>query len=65
MPSVLIRLNELKKIYREQNFNFTKEQQEAYNVLLSRRREDVSGFYRDGKVWTGSSVPGKIIEESV
>jgi len=65
MASVLIRLNELKKIYREQDFRFTKEQQEAYNVLLKRRHEDISGFYRDGKVWIGSSLAGKPIDESV
>ena len=62
-PTVLQRLNELRVIWREQNFKFTKEQEEAYNVLLARRKERVSQLIKEGRMWTGPSELGKPLEE--
>ena len=62
-PTVLQRLNELRLLWREQNFKFTPEQQEAYNVLLARRKERVSELIKEGRVWIGPSDYGKPVEE--
>jgi len=53
----------LKEEYKRQDFNFTKEQRERYNVLLNRRREEVKEWYKEGKVWIGPSKAGKNLEE--
>ena len=53
----------LKEEYKRQDFNFTKEQQERYNVLLNRRREEVKEWYKEGKVWIGPSNVGKALAE--
>jgi hypothetical protein len=53
----------LKEEYKRQDFNFTKEQRERYDVLLNRRREEVKEWYKDGKVWIGPSKAGKNLEE--
>ena len=62
-PTVLQRLSELRLMWREQNFVFTKEQQQAYDVLLARRRERVSELIKEGRVWSGPSEAGKTLEE--
>ena len=62
-PTVLQRLNELRLLWREQNFVFTKEQQQAYDVLLARRRERVSELIKEGRVWSGPSEAGKPLAE--
>ena len=62
-PTVLQRLSELRLMWREQNFVFTKEQQQAYDVLLARRRERVSELIKEGRVWSGPSEAGKPLEE--
>jgi hypothetical protein len=53
----------LKEEYKRQDFNFTKEQRERYDVLLNRRREEVKEWYKEGKVWIGPSKAGKNLEE--
>lgn len=53
----------LKEEFKRQDFTFTKEQQERYNVLLNRRREEVKQWYKDGKVWIGPSNAGKALAE--
>jgi long-subunit acyl-CoA synthetase (AMP-forming) len=53
----------LKEEFKRQDFNFTKEQQERYDVLLNRRREEVKQWYKDGKVWIGPSNVGKALAE--
>jgi len=53
----------LKEEFKRQDFTFTKEQQERYNVLLNRRREEVEQWYKDGKVWIGPSTAGKALVE--
>ena len=53
----------LKEEYKRQDFNFTKEQRERYDVLLNRRREEVKEWYKEGKVWIGPSTAGKALVE--
>ena len=43
-------LNNMKQVWRDNNFVFTKEEQERYNELLELRRARVSQFYEEGRV---------------
>ena len=52
---VLKRLNELRKVYQEQTFKFTSEQQKEYDNLKEMRRERVKYFYDNDRVWKGPS----------
>lgn len=51
--NVLDHINELKKIWREQNFTFTKDQAEQFNMLMQARRERVDYFHEENLVWKG------------
>ena len=51
---VLKRLNELRKVYQEQTFKFTSEQQKEYDNLNQIRRERVKYFYDNDLVFKGS-----------
>ena len=44
-------LMSLKEAYRRQNFTYTTEQQAQYKELLAIRRQLVSQWHKDGKVW--------------
>ena len=48
-------LMSLKETYRKQNFSYTTEQQAQYKELLAIRRQQVSQWHKDGKVWIGPS----------
>ena len=52
---VLKRLNELRKVYQEQTFKFTSEQQKEYDNLKEVRIERVKYFYDNDLVWKGSA----------
>ena len=52
---VLKRLNELRKVYQEQTFKFTSEQQKEYDNLKEVRRERVKYFYDNDLVWKGNA----------
>ena len=52
---VLKRLNELRKVYQEQTFKFTSEQQKEYDNLKEVRRERVKYFYDNDLVFKGSA----------
>ena len=54
--NVLSHINELNKVWREQNFKFTKEQQTEYDLLLQARRERVDYFYKENLVWKGPYI---------
>ena len=54
--NVLPHLEDLRKIWREQDFRFTKDQQEQYDLLLQARRERVSFFYESNRVQVGPKV---------
>lgn len=47
---VLPHLNELKIVWRRQDFVFTKQQKEEYELLLTARRERVRYFYKNNLV---------------
>jgi hypothetical protein len=50
IPNVLSHIKELKEAWRRQDFTFTKQQQEEYDLLLATRRERVKQFYAEGRV---------------
>jgi hypothetical protein len=52
--NVLPHIQELKDTWRKQDFTFTKEQQEQYDLLIAARRERVKYFYDNGLVSKGS-----------
>tara|TARA_X000001382_G_C3115839_1_gene161527 strand:- start:9 stop:179 length:171 start_codon:yes stop_codon:yes gene_type:complete len=56
-------MKELRQMWRDNNFFFTPEQQEAYEVLSARRKERVLELYKEGRVWSGPSEAGKPLEE--
>lgn len=45
IPNVLPHIQELRETWRRQDFIFTKQQQEEYDLLLATRRERVKYFY--------------------
>ncbi len=57
--AVLRSLTDMKKLYKDQNFSFSKDQQGKYNLLLELRRARVKSFYDDSRVWVGPSEAGK------
>ena len=57
--NVLPHLQDLKKKWRDQDFRFTKEQQEEYDMLMQARRERVAWFYETNRVQVGPKVTKK------
>ena len=51
--NVLPHIRELKDAWRRQDFKFTKQQQEEYDLLMIARRERVKYFYDNGLVSKG------------
>ena len=45
--NVLPHMQELRQQWREQDFRFTKEQQDQYDMLLQARKERVAWFYEN------------------
>ena len=58
--NVLPHLNELRDKLRQQNFIFTKDQQDQYDMLLQARRERVAFFYETDRVQKGPKVTKKV-----
>ena len=54
IPNVLPHIQELKTLWRKQDFMYTKQQTEEYELLLATRRERVKQFYAEGRVFKGS-----------
>jgi len=52
--NVIPHIRELKETWRRQDFTFTKQQQEEYDLLIAARRERVKYFYAEGLVFKGS-----------
>lgn len=48
--NVLPHLQELKTLWRQQDFRYTKDQREQYDMLVAARRERVKYFYEAGLV---------------
>tara|TARA_R100000005_G_scaffold82200_1_gene49814 strand:+ start:204 stop:431 length:228 start_codon:yes stop_codon:yes gene_type:complete len=61
--NVLPHLDDLRKTWRQQNFFFTKDQQDQYDMLMQARRERVAWFYETNRVQIGPKVTKK--EETV
>ena len=60
--NVLPHLQELRKTWKDQDFRFTKEQQEEYDILLQARKERVKFFYETNRVQVGPKVIKKVEE---
>ena len=60
--NVLPHLEDLRKVWKQQDFRFTKEQQEEYDMLLQARRERVKFFYESHRVQVGPKVVKKVEE---
>ena len=60
--NVLPHLNELRDTWRLQNFSFTKDQQDQYDMLMQARRERVRWFYETNRVQVGPKVIKKAEE---
>jgi hypothetical protein len=54
--NILHHINDLKDAWRRQDMTYTKQQSEAYSILLQARRERVRGFYAEGRVFKGSKA---------
>jgi hypothetical protein len=48
--NVLPHIREMKESWRRQDFTYTKQQQEEYNLLIAARRERVKYFYDNDMV---------------
>ena len=58
--NVLPHLKELRDTWRVQNFTYTKDQQEQYDMLMQARRERVAFFYETDRVQKGPKVAKKV-----
>jgi len=59
---ILHQLNDLRKVWKTQNFKFTKEQREEYEMLQALRRARVTQMYEENMV-VKSSAPAKKVAE--
>ena len=57
--TILRELQELRKVWRDNNFNLTKEQQSRYTELIELRRAFITHWEENGLVWKGPSNVGK------
>jgi hypothetical protein len=63
--NVLPHLQELRNTWRVQNFTYTKDQQQKYDMLLQARRERVAWFYETDRVQKGPKVAKKVEDVQV
>ena len=56
---IIRELQELRKTWRVQNFNYTSSQQNRYDELMMLRRAFISKWEEDGLVWKGPPNVGK------
>jgi hypothetical protein len=54
IANVLPHIKELKDAWKKQDFVFSKQQREEYNLLITTRRERVKQLYAEGRVFKGS-----------
>ena len=57
--NVLPHLQDLRKVWKEQDYRFTKSQQEEYDMLMQARRERVAWFYETNRVQVGPKIVKK------
>ena len=60
--NVLPHLQDLRKVWKQQDFRFNKEQQEEYDILMQARKERVKFFYESKRVQVGPKVTKKVEE---
>jgi hypothetical protein len=60
--NVLPHLQDLRKTWKLQDFKYTKDQQEQYDMLVQARRERVAFFYETDRVQKGPKVAKKVEE---
>jgi len=64
--NVLPQLRELEATWRRQDFKYTKQQQEEYDLLIATRRARVAYFYENDLVSVGSKASqDKLAEDNV
>jgi len=61
--NVLPHLEDLRKTWKLQDFRFTKDQQDQYDMLMQARRERVAWFYETNRVQVGPKVNKAKTEE--
>jgi hypothetical protein len=61
--NVLPHLEDLRRTWRQQDFKYTKDQQEQYDMLVQARRERVAFFYETERVQKGPKISVKKVEE--
>ena len=61
--NVLSHLEDLSKTLKLQDFKYTKDQQEQYDMLVQARRERVAFFYETDRVQKGPKISVKKVEE--
>jgi hypothetical protein len=61
--NILHHLRDLQIKWRQQDMTYTKQQREAYDILLQARRERVRGFYAEGRVFKGSKASADKIRD--
>ena len=57
--NVLPHLQDLRKVWKEQDYRFTKSQKEEYDMLMQARRERVAWFYETNRVQVGPKIVKK------
>ena len=57
--NIILHLRDLRKTWRTQNFKFTREQKQEYDMLVEARRERVKYFYDNDMVQKGPKVARK------
>jgi len=60
--NVLPHLEDLRKTWKQQDFKFTKDQQDQYDMLMQARKERVKWFYETNRVQIGPKVIKKVEE---
>ena len=54
--NVLHHMEDLRKAWKAQDFRFTKEQKEQYDLLLAARRDRVNFFHKNNMVFKGPKI---------
>ena len=62
--AVLEELKQLRKEWRRQDFKYTRDQQQRYDLLTELRRSHVKYYYENSMVWVGPSNAGKPFDEN-
>ena len=61
--NVLPHLEDLRRTWRQQDFKYTKDQQEQYDMLVQARRERIQFFKETDRIQKGPKISVKKAEE--